>query len=294
MGYPNLPDNRVIVNGVDLSERYGMILSDGYTLTPPSPKTFTVDIPGGNGILDLTESLMGDVSYSNRKQTFTFYLINVKDFEMAKTEIKNFLHGKKYSYQLTFDKGYTYTGRFKVTETSHATYADGIVGTIKIEVDAEPFKYQPNQVYAIDAIGGKTVFFKSGRKRVKPKIETDGYLKVIFKGKEYILQEGTWVLNDLIFTEGINEVYFKTLDVKNLTWNELVSKQTTWGTLLGKKAHEWYQSSGDGNLTYKTWDMLGDKTWEDMQNSKWSDLAYQDNYADTVRRVYIEYEVGDI
>ena len=70
--YPDLPDNRLIVNGVDLSVTYQMVLLDGYTLEPPKPKTYTVDIPGGNGVIDLTEALTGDVSYSNRTQKFTF------------------------------------------------------------------------------------------------------------------------------------------------------------------------------------------------------------------------------
>ena len=89
----NYPKNRLIVNGVDLTEKFKMVLSDGYTLTPPSPKTYIIDIPGGHGKLDLTESLFGDVPYDNRKQEFTFYIINVEDFEKAKTEISNMLHG---------------------------------------------------------------------------------------------------------------------------------------------------------------------------------------------------------
>ena len=64
MQYPGLPNNRLIVNGVDLSTEYGMILLDGYTLSPPEPKTYTVDIPGGDGVIDLTEGLTGDVAYN--------------------------------------------------------------------------------------------------------------------------------------------------------------------------------------------------------------------------------------
>ncbi len=63
--YPDLPNNRLIVNGVDLSVTYQMVLLDGYTLEPPEPKTYTVDIPGGNGIIDLTEALTNDVVYNN-------------------------------------------------------------------------------------------------------------------------------------------------------------------------------------------------------------------------------------
>ena len=44
MSYPDLPHNTIILNGVDLATRFGMILLDGYTLSPcllytsPSPR----------------------------------------------------------------------------------------------------------------------------------------------------------------------------------------------------------------------------------------------------------------
>ena len=74
--YPGLPDNRLIVNGIDLSMKYGLILIDGYELDPPSPKTTTVDIPGANGSIDLTEALNGDVVYDNRTKKFVFKIGN--------------------------------------------------------------------------------------------------------------------------------------------------------------------------------------------------------------------------
>ena len=94
MQYPGLPNNRLIVNGVDLSVRFQIALIDGYELNPPEPKTYTVDIPGGNGVIDLTEALTGDVAYNNRSQKFTFICINPNDFEKVKTKISNFLHGR--------------------------------------------------------------------------------------------------------------------------------------------------------------------------------------------------------
>ena len=56
MSYPNYPENRLIVGGVDLSVRYQLILLDGYTLYTPKSKTYTVDIPDGDGSIDLTQA----------------------------------------------------------------------------------------------------------------------------------------------------------------------------------------------------------------------------------------------
>lgn len=290
MDYPN---NRLIVNGVDLTQKFKMILADGYTLTPPSIKTYTVDIPGGHGKLDLTEALFGDVTYDNRKQEFTFYLIDVKDFEKAKTDISTMLHGRYFEYKMTMDPGYTYKGRFTVNEYSHKAFASGNLGQIKISIDGDPFKYKKEQVFEVNAIGGETYSFESGRKRVLPIIETNGLLKVIFNGKLFILPQGTWKINEIVFNSGQNEVYFNSFDIHNLTWGQL-RDTTDWSTFKTKKLYEWYKSNGDGTYIFTTWDTLAANTWESYQDNAWKDLVYMWDKIKDVDPSYIKYEWGDL
>ena len=291
MDYPN---NRLIVNGVDLTQKFQMILADGYTLTPPSIKTYTVDIPGGHGKLDLTEALFGDVAYNNRKQEFIFYLINVKDFEKAKTDISTMLHGKYFEYKMTMDPEYTYKGRFTIDSYSHTAFASGNLGEIKISIDADPFKYKKDRVFVISAIGGETYSFESGRKRVLPSIETDGLLKVIYNGKLFTLPKGTWKLNELVFNSGQNEVYFNSFDVRNLTWGQLRGT-TNWGQFKEKKLYEWYKSNGDGTYVFTTWDSLDPRhSWEYYRDKAWKDIVYMWDKVKDVSDSYIKYEWGDL
>lgn len=294
MSYPNLPDNRLIVDGVDLSEKFKMVLVDGYTLSPPSPKTYTVDIPGGNGTLDLTESLIGDVTYGNRKQTFTFYIINTEDFEKVKTEISRFLHGRAFDYVMTMDPEFTYHGRFTVSKYTHKAYANGIVGTITVNVEADPYKLKDTQIYKVDGVGGTTVYLESGRMRVRPTIEVDGLTKVIYNNKLITLQQGAWTINDLLFTEGINEVYVNTFDVRNLKWGDVKTNGITWGDLKKKKLYEWYKSNGDGTYVIKTWNDLAKTTWEDLADETWSDQLYMADITSVIRNAYIKYDWGDL
>lgn len=291
MDYPN---NRLIVNGVDLTQKFQMILADGYTLTPPSIKTYTVDIPGGHGKLDLTEALFGDVAYNNRKQEFIFYLINVKDFEKAKTDISTMLHGKYFEYKMTMDPEYTYKGRFTIDSYSHTAFASGNLGEIKISIDADPFKYKKDRVFVISAIGGETYSFESGRKRVLPSIETDGLLKVIYNGKLFTLPKGTWKLNELVFKSGQNEVYFNSFDIHNLTWGQL-RDTTNWGQFKEKKLYEWYKSNGDGTYVFTTWDSLDPRhSWEYYKGKAWKDIVYMWDKVKDVSDSYIKYEWGDL
>ena len=324
MSYPDYPKNRLIVNGVDLTERFKMVLADGYTLSPPEPKTYTVDIPGGNGALDLTESLIGDTVYKNRKAEFTFHVIYIEQFEKIKTEVSNFLHGRAYDFQMTMDPGYTYHGRFKVTGYSHKNYVNGIVGTILVSVEAEPFKYMEDQVFSVSAVGGKIIYLPSGRKTVRPTIETDTFTKVIYDHKLLKIPQGSWVINDLLLKEGDNELYFSTYDIKNMIWEDFETQNITWGMFKQKPLYEWYKLHGDEtyikyswfDLEGKTWDDIGlfrwselrhdieyysytwkdveNKTWRDFKDTKWVDLRYANDITKDIKDVYIKYEWGDL
>lgn len=294
MSYPDLPENRLIVNGVDLTEVYGLILVDGYTLEPPEPKTYTVDIPGGNGVIDLTDALSGDTVYENRSQEFDLYAIGVDNFERLKTNVSNLLHGKAFDYKITMDPDYTYHGRFLVSSYVHSSYSNDKVGVINIKIDADPYKYKNQQVVRVDAVGGKIVSCMSGRMRVRPSIETKGYLRVIFDGKKYELSQGTWAINDILFTYGTDEIYFCSYDIRNLKWGDLKTNSVTWGEFKNKRLFEWYKSNGDGSYVMKKWSDLADSTWEDLADTTWVDLQYMSEDITGVEDIFIAYDWGDL
>ena len=221
MSYPDLPENRLIVNGVDLAVRYNMVLLDGYTLSPPEPKTTTVEIPGRDGVLDLTESLIGDVTYNHRSMTFTFLIVDLEQFEVVKTQVSNALHGRKFNFEMTMDPGYTYTGRFKIKSYTHmATWSHGICGYIEVEIDAEPYKLKSHYVYNLNATGGAMFNLESGRKKVHPIVEISAPARIRFKDVVYRIGAGRFQLNDILFEEGINEIYINSYELFNLRWDE--------------------------------------------------------------------------
>lgn len=221
MSYPDLPENRLIVNGVDLAVRYNMVLLDGYTLSPPEPKTTTVEIPGRDGVLDLTESLIGDVTYNNRSMTFTFLIVDLEQFEVIKTQVSNALHGRKFNFEMSMDPGYTYTGRFKITSYTHmATWNHGICGYIEVEIDAEPYKLKSHYVYNLNATGGAMFQLPSGRKKVHPIVELTSPARIRFKNVVYRIGAGRFQLNDVLFEEGLNDIYINSYELQNLRWDE--------------------------------------------------------------------------
>ena len=295
MHYPGFPDNRLIVGGVDLTEEFKMVLVDGYALSPPEPKTYTVDIPGGNGQIDLTESVFGDVVYNNRNQTFKFYVIKVENFEHLKTSVSNFLHGKEFDYKMTMDPLYTYHGRFTISGYEHEMYELGRVGIINVNISARPYKYKDPIIKSFNAISGVQLSFESGRKNVCPTIEVDNTCTVIFDNRQYELQPGTWKINDIMFKKGFNTIYFNTYEVRNLTWRDFLTNGITWGGLKTQPVFEWYKSRGSAQVPIKVWNDLSEETWQTLldSNETWDDQLYDTNLK-YFKPVYIKYEWGDL
>ena len=271
--YPDLPNNRLIVNGVDLSVTYQMVLLDGYTLEPPEPKTYTVDIPGGNGIIDLTEALTNDVVYDNRKQEFEFALINVENFEWVKTELSNFLHGRKFDYTMTMDPGYTYHGRFSVKAYTHEAYSSGILGDIKISIDADPYKTKENIVYRLNATGGRLFRLESGRKPIHP------------------------ILNNVLFKDGWNEIYINSFKLWYVKWDEVGQNGAhamTWGQA---SKYRWDDLQRLGDDVAKTaphsWEELATVRWSEIAGKRWSELDYRRSDVPETT-VYLKYDWEDL
>ena len=293
MSYPDYPQNRLVVGGVDLTVRFQMILLDGYTLSPPEPKTYTVDIPGGDGVIDLTQSLTGDVAYKNRQQEFTFAVINPDSFERVKTEVSNFLHGKEFDYQISMDPEYTYHGRFSVKEYSHTLYSyPGLVGTFSIDIDAEPYKLKKHMSFKLNATGGKMFTIESGRKPVHPVIECSQPCRVRWKNVIVNVPAGTYRLNDVLFNYGQNNIYINSWRLYNITWYELGESQTHQMAWEEAKKYRWddlQRLEGDVYDIPRTWLDISNVRWSDLTNKAWHDVNYKAENAPE-NTVYLTYD----
>lgn len=105
---------------------------------PPKPKTTYIDIPGGNGTLDLSESLTGYPIYENRTGSFKFRVMNdYVEWHERYTEIMEHLHGRSMNAILADDPDYFYKGRFTVDSwASGDTWSE-----ITIGYTVDPYKW---------------------------------------------------------------------------------------------------------------------------------------------------------
>ena len=121
-----------------------------------------------------------------------------------------------------------------------------------------------------------------------------GFVKIIYDGKLLTLPQGSWVVNDLLLTDGPNELYVNSYDIRNLTWGEMKSNGITWGEFGKKELYLWYKSNGDRTYVVKDWSSVKDSKWSEMTSTRWIDLMYLSDITRNIENVEIQYEWGDL
>ena len=176
------------------------------TIGSPSPKTETIDIPGGDGVLDLTD-FFGETKYGNRNLSFEFSSLTIpSDFMPLFSRVQNALHGKKMHIILDEDPEWYYVGRISVSEWK----AEKNIGKLVVDCDCDPYKYQISPTAINKSISGtSTITLANSRKRVVPevKVTSGSGLSVTFgSGYYWNLASGSYLLPELELVEGNNLV----------------------------------------------------------------------------------------
>lgn len=108
-------------------------------IAQPETKTSFVDIPGGQGVIDLSEALTNYPLYKTRTGQINFNVLNdYESWESLYQKIANTLHGKVTTLRLEDDPDWYYQGRFKVAWSSPN---DGTWSKVSIDYELDPFKY---------------------------------------------------------------------------------------------------------------------------------------------------------
>lgn len=188
-------------------------------ISPAKPKTNYIDIPGGDGALDLTEA-HGEIKYSNREMTMLFSVFPQDDltFEERKTVISNALNGKKFKITLDKDAEYYYEGRVTVDGFRQ----DKNLKQITVTATVYPYKWKHNKTVEVVNLSRASfpVVLRNGRKTVVPTIEVSGILWLRFGGKLYELSVGEYKIYDVCLTEGDNVLEMYGTGTATFTYQE--------------------------------------------------------------------------
>lgn len=187
-------------NNIDMFTAYGFVLSSK-DLGSPTPKVITVDVLGGDGVLDFTE-YFGEPKYNNRQMVFVFSKEQTKEeFVQMWSVLQNKLNGQKVYIDLAEDPEFYYTGRI----ISMVYTRDKTITQITITVDAEPYKLK-HIITEVYAYGTKNVVLNNLKKSVVPSVYRTSDVKIIFGNIEVNLSAGTSLVPELMLSEGANLV----------------------------------------------------------------------------------------
>ena len=180
-----------------------LILSP-FVPTPATPKTSYIDVPGGDGSLDLTEAL-GEVKFNDRGFTFTFS-VNPADkmtFDDKVSQVSNALNGKCCKITIDRDPEYYWDGRLSVDQYMQ----DRNLKKIVVKAIVKPYKFRQDVTVSTVALTSseKSVVLTNGRKSVVPEITCTNDNTVVKLGNvSKSLSKGTHKVLDFQLVEGDN------------------------------------------------------------------------------------------
>ncbi|MGN0398812.1 MAG: mtfA protein [Blautia sp.] len=210
-------------------EQWGLKLKN-VKIGMPTPKKILLEIPGGDGTLDLSKSLSGRIRYGTRDLEFEFDARNCNYYNWSDliSDICGKIHGERKRIILDADPCYYYDGIINVSSEK----TNEISARVVVEAECEPYKFELNssledwewdtfsfengiiREYKDISINGSLEFLIPGNKKdVIPSIivqSDDGNgMTVTFQDMTYSLSDGENRILTIIIVEGDNVLYFE-------------------------------------------------------------------------------------
>ena len=193
--------NEVFFDGIASFRDWGIYLSS-IVIDDPKPKEIYVDIPNGDGALDLTEALTGEVHYESRPFEAVF-TIKPETYSVELVRyLRSYLNGKQRTIRTKEEPGYYLIGR-----CATSIKKDGVLTLLTVKANCQPWKYK-NDVTAINttigAGGTTTLNLTNERKRVIPTITASAAVTIAFNGQTISVNAGTQRLTNIALSYGDN------------------------------------------------------------------------------------------
>lgn len=162
----------------------------------PAPKTKEIEIPGMDGVLDLTEST-GAVRYASREISFRFTATNKEKLD----GLANDIHGRQKKIVLDREPDYAYSGRCAVDSMS----ISGPFFVMDAHATCNPYKLKKRKtLYVKQITGNETIILTNDAMWTTPEIAVDAPMYVTFENKKYKLDAGNYYIEDIVMRQKYN------------------------------------------------------------------------------------------
>lgn len=121
-------------------DKWHLIPTSRPIIQPPPLKTNTIEVPGANSVIDLTEVPRGFPTFGNRTGSLDFYVDDsdpAYDWASIYNQFKWFFHGTKLKMYLIDDTASYYYGRWTVNQWK----TNKEISTLSLNYDLDPFMY---------------------------------------------------------------------------------------------------------------------------------------------------------
>ena len=212
-----MPDYKTIKIDGESCEEKGLKLVSLY-IPMPEAKSNYIEIPGGDGALDLTE-FSGGVKYSNR-EGLQFVFDYLGDYAKWQSAIQSFaqkVHGKKCRVVLEQDADFYYLTRLSIDPQK----TNEVYGTVTLTGTADPYKYKLTEtVKSFEVAGELAASLPNLFRPVVPVIEADAAMQIVFGGQTISVSPGALQVPDLVLPAGENPVTLKGTGNITFTYQE--------------------------------------------------------------------------
>lgn len=193
------------IGGFHTWRDFRAVIQNADVVGSPAPNTSYVEVPGGNGHIDLTEALTGDVTYSNRTLTLQLALKTTPAlWPQVTNRIYNALHGRAVQVILDEEPTHYFYGRADVESAARTRNA----GQVAISVDCDPYRYEIEETeVTFSGTGEWQCSLSNDRMWVVPAITSTNACSVVYGSSVISLEAGEQKIADFVLKEGETPLY---------------------------------------------------------------------------------------
>lgn len=191
----------IILNGetVHTANDLGLV-QEKKEIGKPEIQSHTVEVPGRNGLLNLTKSLTGKVAYTNRKLEFQYFGDGSRAELLRLDDVFSQYHGETVRIVDDDRPNHYYEGEMSVSTEIHGNYI-----TIELKVDAQPFRYKRNRTVVHRAVNGDAeIVVPNESIEAIPIITITGEMSIDYNGLNEKLSAGSYTSESFVLRKGEN------------------------------------------------------------------------------------------
>lgn len=177
------------------------LVQEAKKIEKPIVQSFTAEVPGRNGLVNLTKGITGRVMYYNRPLTFQYFGTGTRSHLLNLDSILSRYHGQMIRIIDDDYPDYYYEGEATVTADPKENYT-----IFTIEVDAYPFRVKLAPTVVSRELNGTpvTLYLRNENAEVIPTITVTADTKIKFNNREVTLSAGVYEIESFILVGGLN------------------------------------------------------------------------------------------